>query len=523
MAAIRFNLLTESLLQVRLGDGNLKLTSLPGLLAQLSAGEDIIEFPRVRLHQQHAFHAFLVQLAAIALHYVSINEPPHSSATWLELLRGLTGNRDEPFYLFVEDFKKPAFLQPPIREREGDYKNKIKTPDALDVLITAKNHDLKSSRAMQALPEYWIHSLIALQTMEGFSGRDNYGIARMNGGLGSRPCVTRLPGFSSGARFRRDLVVLQTERENIIESYGYAGDKGIALLWLEPWNGTTSLDLALCDPYFIEICRRVRLVEEKGRLQGRMAASKVPRIAAAERKGDVGDPWTPVKRDGTSLTVSRSGFDYKRTKDLLLEGEDYHPSPTQASAGEDEPYFYACVLVRGQGKTEGFHERLLPLPKNVRLLLRRETQDERERLAKLARQRVDDVALLKNKILKPALQALIQAGPDHHLPGPDKIDFTDNRPMRWLQELEQEIDRIFFDRLFRDMDLSTETRDTCWHQELRQMATTILARAEQQVPLPSVRRYRALTVASRILHGALRKHFPELTSEEERGVFHATS
>ena len=68
------------------------------------------------------------------------------------------------------------------------------------MLVTSKNHDLKSAVAVQAGVDDWIFALITLQTMEGFGGAGNYGISRMNGGLGSRPAFSLVPKRS---RIRR--------------------------------------------------------------------------------------------------------------------------------------------------------------------------------------------------------------------------------------------------------------------------------------------------------------------------------
>jgi len=62
----------------------------------------------------------------------------------------------------------------------------VSTPDALDLLITSRNHDLKQAVARQAEAEDWILALVSLQTCEGFGGAKNYGIVRMNGGSSSR-------------------------------------------------------------------------------------------------------------------------------------------------------------------------------------------------------------------------------------------------------------------------------------------------------------------------------------------------
>ena len=44
---------------------------------------------------------------------------------------------------------RPAFMQPPARaaEREKDFKSVVSTPDDLDMLVTSKNHDIKSEVA----------------------------------------------------------------------------------------------------------------------------------------------------------------------------------------------------------------------------------------------------------------------------------------------------------------------------------------------------------------------------------------
>lgn len=49
-------------------------------------------------------------------------------------------------------------------------KNTIPAPDALDVLITSKNFDLKAEVAVAAEPDEWLFALVSLQTMEGFLG-----------------------------------------------------------------------------------------------------------------------------------------------------------------------------------------------------------------------------------------------------------------------------------------------------------------------------------------------------------------
>ena len=258
------NLLTEPLIGI-IQPGEPRLAaSLPEVQAALLA-DRVDAFPALRPHQRHAAHAFLVQLGAMALHRAGLEQPPADAAEWLELLRGLTPEwpGDEPWHLVVDDITKPAFMQPPARspEREKDYKAIVATPDELDMLVTAKNHDLKSSIAAQANVDNWIFALVTLQTMEGYGGVGNHGIARMNGGLGNRPAFSLAPvGQNPGAHVRRDIIALLECRPELLDNFPMI-DGGIGLLWTLPWDGEAEEMLLAdgLDPLFIEICRRIRL------------------------------------------------------------------------------------------------------------------------------------------------------------------------------------------------------------------------------------------------------------------------
>ena len=111
---------------------------------------------------------------------------PDSADEWGRIIRNLTSDYpdDEPWRLVVPDIARPAFMQPPATspELEKDFKNEVATPDALDMLVTSKNHDLKAAVAGEARTDDWVFALVTLQTMEGFGGRYNYGISRMPSG-----------------------------------------------------------------------------------------------------------------------------------------------------------------------------------------------------------------------------------------------------------------------------------------------------------------------------------------------------
>ena len=257
--ATHYDLLSEPLLTVDGPDGRASL-SLPQVLARLGRGEDV-EFPRLRPHQHHAWHALLVQLAALAAHRRGGRDVDLDEETWRRALLDLADEAGSTaWHLVVEDPALPAFLQTPAPEKTlAPYGKTFPTPDSLDVLVTTKNHDYKSPKMTSAAPEHWCYALASVQTMDGYIGRGNYGIARMNGGLSNRPCLTMTPGLGWAERFHRDVHTWLDARPDLVgEVYGYREHGGHELLWLLAWDGekTFKLPVRECDPFFIEVCRR---------------------------------------------------------------------------------------------------------------------------------------------------------------------------------------------------------------------------------------------------------------------------
>ena len=152
------NLLTDAVFTVTGGD---KL-SLPEIFAAMSRLE-VRGFTALRPHQRPAWHMFLGQLAALALWKAEREDLPMSASDWIQYLRALTPDYpdDEPWRLVVANSAKPAFLQPPVPD-PGSSKLKwssLSTPDALDMLITSRNHDLKQQVAKNAALEDWVFAL----------------------------------------------------------------------------------------------------------------------------------------------------------------------------------------------------------------------------------------------------------------------------------------------------------------------------------------------------------------------------
>ena len=358
--ALSLNLLTEPLIRYD-ASGKRTMASLPDVFAALM-DDNVTAFPALRPHQRHAWHAFLAQVGALAMSRAQLDTPPTRSAEWDFLIRGLTPDfpYDEPWHLVVEDNTVPAFMQPPARSdaRVRSYGNKVTTPDDLDILVTSRNHDLKSAVGVRASVDDWLFALITLQTMGGYGGYGNYGISRMNGGLGNRPAFSLAPaGGGTGAHVRRDILALLEHRQTQLPG-GQVPDCAPALLWTLPWDGgrKEALNISQMDPLYIEICRAVRLrLDSRGGLQGVKATTESARLDIKNLKGRTGDPWTPVSttREGLPLTLGAGGFTYRRVADYLTSSDWESPAPLSAHESRAGLTGHAPVGGSGDGTWTG--------------------------------------------------------------------------------------------------------------------------------------------------------------------------
>jgi len=453
------NLLTEALIGVADLHGQRTRLTLPQVLARLAdISASTIAFTGLQAHQSHAWHAFLVQLAAMVSHRAGVVELPTVPAWWSERLRELGGG-EAAWTLVVGDLAQPGFMQPPVPEGCLDgFANHLATPGSLDLLVTAKNHDRKLETGDPCDLTSWIYAFISAQTGQGYSGKFNYGVFRMNGGLGNRPGIGLIHGLDLGNAFRRDSAVLVEARTAVLER-GSFRDDGLPLLWLAPWDGTQSLALSELDPWAIECCRRFRLTHQAGIIKTVMVATKVARVAVCDdHTGNVGDPWTPIGKAsrnlGKSLTLPSAGFTYQRVVELLMATE-WEAPPAQTIRADDagDLRWYGRALVRGQGKTEGWHEREVPIDPKMRSRFIR--PEERDRLAATAKTMIELAGVMRLGILKPALRTLWEDAAG-------RIDGA-------LQRLEQQVDAAFFPHLWEHPD-----SDEAWRSRLRDLALAIL-------------------------------------------------
>lgn len=362
--------------------------------------------------------------------------------------------------------------------------------------------------------------MLVYQTTSGFLGAGNYGIVRMNGGFGSRPIITWVSELHPSRRFLEELAIVRTIRSDTIESYGY-NPSGRVLTWLESWDrGTHQYSLKDLDPYFVEACRPVRLWPEAGGgLQALGATTKARQIGPKSlESGDVGDPWIPMNTDNkkghAALTVSGEGFSPRLVTRLLFEDGFERTALQKPRSGDTHGWFIASVLVRGQGKTEGFHRLELPIPSKAKMTLGRPKGDPARQLAAECAQALLSDAKEAANALRTALTVLAEGGPE-------QTNFEREAVKRWVGAVMLDFERRwppqYYLMLWRACEDPKEKVIADWHAWLIEVVQGILDEAEAGLPVPSNRHWRALTQARAALIGVLRKKhlWPETKTVEE--------
>lgn len=513
------SLLIEALFLSGLPGGEAARLTLPEVLARLSAQDDLV-FLRLRPHQRAPWHAFLVQLAYLALEDREHPIPPLVAEEWAERLRGLTGNDDAPWCLINEDWQRPAFLQPPCSPgREADFKRSADAAQDIDVLVTARHHDEKSGKLVldEEGLDALVYALITLQGWSAFLGAGNYNTMRMNGGFSSRPQFRLAYARGSGTEFRRDLDVLLETRDDLFEKMhkhdiGTSIKRSHSLLWLMPWD-EGSLPLSAVHPLCLEVCRRVRLVEDEAGLRLFRASSNAMRVAAKEARGVVLDPWVPIVKDDSpkALTAQAHSFGYRSLQKLLFDPVKT-TLPTLAKPSPDErrrraaekATLIAQVLVSGDGGTDGLLMRELPLPPAV--LSRYADADAA--LGARSQKFVELAAQASGKAYRPALLQFVDGG--------DDVDWK-NRDFSkavepWVMRFDSVIDEAFFAQLFGTFETSLD--DTAaqrqWTHWLADTAREQLGRAVETLPTRDGSRLFARARAERLLKQSLHKQFASL-------------
>lgn len=529
MDAPSLNLLTDPLIRIRDPDGQLQRFCLPELFVAL--GRDLVrDYPALRPHQRHPWHALLVQLAAIAMHQAGESQPWDNPADWRKALLALTPEHpDGSAFCMVTPLDKPAFLQAPVPEGTLDGWKDISTPDALDMLVTSKNHDLKGERMRTAEADDWLFALTSLQTEGAYTKAGPtefyFGSVRMSGLQGSRPHVGVMPDGGPGKRWIRDVLIALSSREGIADTFGLSVN-GLKLIWSVPWAGKLpSLSIEFLDPLFIEICRLVRLTRDfpSAPVQAFRRGTEVQRIAGKDLRGCLGDLWAPIDRkysadEPSAFQIGKNGLSYSLVVELLYPQSParFVSCPAQKlrpSDGDSGVNVLVCGIGRGQkGVSVGLQYREVFVPIRALGMLRR---GQLSPLAQAAKGRVDAIAAMKRDVLWPALASLFETGESREKSAKTS-DSVRDRANSFCSIFEKTEDSRFFGDLNTELDFESEEERYAerlnWLIGLAERAEAILWSAFSIGPQCGERRYRARSRALSFFHGALRneKNLPQL-------------
>ena len=507
-------------------DGARREGGLFEVFAALSRDE-VATFPALRPHQRMPWHAFCVQAAALALHRAGRDDPPREAGAWRDLLIGLTPDwpGGEAWELVVKDWSKPALLQPPVCSRaKGDFKGELLSADRLDMLATSKNHDIKREALLsQATDDHWLFALMTLQTQEGMlkassSAAPGYhGISRMDGFYGNRPGMRVSASARPGADFRRDTKRLLEVRNQLLHDYEHFHDDGDGVLWVLSWNGCAR-PFSNLDPFYIEICRRVRLVDTEGARCAKLAGSREAFFhGLKERRGLTGDPWAPITEKSRSASrTGEEGYGYKVVAALLNPKVHRRPALSnlvKSDATEGLALVFSGIR-RDQGKTGGYHERRIPVSRRARNLFGSTLGGAMlDRAGGVAEARAGEAGRMGDHLWL-ALFVLLRSETEDDLTRGEASKqrgrlardhkATEAKIARWIGLFDHKVDAGFFDEAFWD-EVSEEQHGAAagglrraWRERLRKAASEVLDAAAREAPRNQARRFKALARAKNV-------------------------
>ena len=220
------------------------------------------------------------------------------------------------------------------------------------------------------------------------------------------------------------------------------------------------------------------------------------------------------KKGDKVLTLPGGGFTYKRVADYLTSGEFGRPAllrPTAEEARRDEPMeLVARAMVRGQGKTEGYHERRITVRHRFRSAMLGRNRADLDDIGALSQARIGDVGKAQ-RILSHAIQTFLNRG-DSANTKPEQRE----RAREWLNRLDEIVDDTFFDELQdefeADANRASTTSADVGRAEVINHARGLLYDAEDSLPCPVIYYYKAREAAEGLFEGRIRgaSGFPDL-------------
>lgn len=506
------NLLDDPLFDVVV-NGTLGRLTLPDVVARLLDAR-LTELRGVSAIQRQFVWRLLVRCAAFAARGGS---PDALTADVVrDRLAEATPDR-EAWSLYRAD-GGAAFLQVPVATDSPEASGyKLEDLSRLTVIPGGKNHEFKRGVAARLSPSDALYALVEYQFGSIFT-KANYASQIMGSATGKGSGSPFMAPWwpSLGASFRAHVSASLEHSAYVRDVLGLTGD--VWALWTLPWmgqkDGMPGVRLA---PNFIPVARRVRLDAPSSAGQFErlwFSSSKGPRVADHTMGSGLGDPFTPfVVRDAHVKVrgVMGTGFDYREVARLLLG------APIEPRGSNSFAVAYAArasieeilpVLMEGvafdQGKTIGFHQRFMELPRLSVL--------DPEPHALLL-----DAMLTDAKSSESALTAAARVW----MSGSAKPKKGDRSRVDHCRSfLTNRIDKLFFTEIASLMRNATElgTIDDAqgqWRSSLETAARSALDEVMASTPVPIARRFaRAADAEDALRRGFLRHGWP--TSHSQR-------
>ena len=172
-------------------------------------------------------------------------------------------------------------------------------------------------------------------------------------------------------------------------------------------------------------------------------------------------------------------------------------------------------MVRGQGKTEGYHERTIPVRHKLKTAMLRRNSADLDNIGAISQARISDVGKAQ-RILSHAIQIFAARGEQDRI-SPEHRE----RARIWLNRLDEIVDATFFDDLQDEFETAPDHRNAIRHRWLLNdedrsgiinHARSLLYEAEDSLPCPSIHYYKARENAEGLFEGRMRGNggFPDL-------------
>ena len=171
-------------------------------------------------------------------------------------------------------------------------------------------------------------------------------------------------------------------------------------------------------------------------------------------------------------------------------------------------YLVARGMVRGEGKTDGYYERIIPLrPTAVRSL---GSDGEAGELGTLANKRIEAVGKVRS-ILRDAIATFYYKGNDIYELKKKELEKLRSRIDHWIKKWDELVDVRFFDDLQTELEADETERERIRHNWLMNgtdglvdHARNVLRAAEDALPCSTGRRFRARAQARNLFEGQIR-------------------